>query len=645
MKTLDNNSLTLTVDGRSLNFNFWDFGYPRAWPFFPPISSALNQPLIGGSQSYLPICYRDHIKVSYHQKEPLPADLFNSTVECTRVNNWLRSNKKCKWFSYADFSRHKFPAGTIMPSFADVLEGGQARKLHAKTLEHSIIFLTIPQEFAPGGQDCRLHCMDMLPNQTREVFNYDGAGVIVTVRIRVFHHQKIALDWNHLLISMQWDGVIPQQVHNIPLGSLFAATGALNDYRGSVIGRLPLICKYYGEVGADIHPLPRKETTGYIYLAMPFWKHAKISIQNIGTLNTYKVCAEFIVEKDPGSPESTGYFNIASSYYNDEKSVGWKALVDVQNAWGHIVGIWGETNNLQPHYIGDHPNFRSTEQDILFFTDHSRAATMMGSGLEDYFGFGHEYIQNENLTFSFVGNPYGTPWSQKPGPEGVTRHFYRQQALDPIPFHHSFLMVLEGYVNSSNERQEPISYSTYLLRRQRHQPVLLFLTFYYAKPQTAHMTGDIIHFGDSQSEKSHNFEFTTEVKSPVGGDIFHVTNSKYLGQIINYKVYNATGRVFKYGIVVKFQLRIDPHNKGIILRRDFHSVPVVQWNERAKVKVNGQDQGVWFIAMGTITDKYSLRQEDFILGCHVTTGRRTLEVEIRPLTMWRDISYQAIPIQ
>ena len=47
-----------------------------------------------------------------------------------------------------------------------------------------------------------------------------------------------------------------------------------------------------------------------------------------------------------------------------------------------------------------------------------------------------------------------------------------------------------------------------------------------------------------------------------------------------------------------------------------------QWNEQARITVNGESQGSWFIPMGTLNDDYSLCQEDLLIK-HVELSMST----------------------
>jgi len=82
----------------------------------------------------------------------------------------------------------------------------------------------------------------------------------------------------------------------------------------------------------------------------------------------------------------------------------------------------------------------------------------------------------------------------------------------------------------------------------------------------------------------------------------------------------------------------------LYLRRTFHSFPR-QWNDNAKISINGVALGMWFIPMGTLDEEYSLRVEEITMMTpppveEGSKGQGHFEISIEPLTMWRDISYE-----
>ena len=100
----------------------------------------------------------------------------------------------------------------------------------------------------------------------------------------------------------------------------------------------------------------------------------------------------------------------------------------------------------------------------------------------------------------------------------------------------------------------------------------------------------------------------------------------------------AKGVAHMKGSVVKFTLKIKRWCRSVLLRREFYTVPK-QFNQRANISINSEDHGLWFIPMGSIVARYSLMDDDFLIGEEYTQRLAYLDIEIKPLSTWYDISY------
>ena len=454
-------------------------------------------------------------------------------------------------------------------------------------------------------------------------------------QMRVFETatSKPLPDWNHLMLTMQFDDVYPPQVNSVPLGSLFGATASMNDFRGAAMGRRKKTCSY--EDG--LLDLPATSMTGYLYLPMPFWRSASIFIAGSYAVETsLLVCYKVTTVQNLYNEEENGYFNVAKSYYTDAVD-GWRTMLHLDSAWGHIVGLLMEVDNLRARRKGSvSERWAPLQSDMVLFIDGARSATMLGTGLEDYFSYAHGFALAENTSYSFVGVYHSSPKRNEP----LTWHCYRLHLIDPIPFQTSVSFIMEGMKPNWFQEEKPLTWG----QHREHMLVqggaaISHMVLYYAKQKAGATTTDQIHIGDRNSEKKHSFEMLNE--NPRDAHTFRLSKHRYLGNAMHNITYNKSGRVFEPGDEFQFTLKIFKPNRGVILRREFYSKPK-KWNEQAKVWVNGVSQGTWYVPFGALSEEYSLREEDLLVRPEITQHSNEVCIKLVMESFWWDISYRVL---
>jgi len=110
-----------------------------------------------------------------------------------------------------------------------------------------------------------------------------------------------------------------------------------------------------------------------------------------------------------------------------------------------------------------------------------------------------------------------------------------------------------------------------------------------------------------------------------------------------------SGRRHRPGAVIKFRLRIDPDNEGVVLRRRLDQAT---YGQRAAVYANGIALGIWLTPGSNTRKRWA--DSDFWLPSTVTAGRRQVAVELRVLKPddtlpgtgkgWTDFLYTAFSI-
>ena len=621
------------------------------WPFYVPMSTR-HKELYAGSQTYAPICYKKYIHVSYFITVTLPSGVLHSIAECSRELDWMKTGKlkkPCKYKIYLNISKHKFPPLSNTEPF----HFHENRAIREKEFRKLASTLSRPEENYVTGKACSLNCVNISSQSNIVISRINSPGVIFSFRIQVTEDNKVPFDWNSLVLSMHFDRTPNVQVQEIPLGVLFGASQpngqSLNDFNGASIGRKKLRClkRFTNENGSSYVKVDI-DWVGYISLPMPFWKSAEISLKNLDSSRRFIVCVEMVLMPNMYTSETTGYFSMETNQYTggaDER----KDIFSVQNAWGHLVGLIGELTNLLPSILlTKGRGMRGhIEADMLFFIDGLKAASMAGSGFEDYFGYGHEAMGVENTTYAFVGCPYGNKFNiftTSP----LSRHFYRLHSLDPVPFHNSITISIEGYhkdVGKRTTKRGSIGVDKYYsLKKANKEFVNAYVVVYYAKSDSRGllMTDEIIL--SKQTSRVVNYNSSPKESHRPTLKPFKVENCSYVGDVRTFETFTKQGYEFKMGDSFNITVKIHQDNKGAILRRDFHTIPFTQWEEKARIWVDGVDHSIWMFGKGTLHPRYTLRQGEFLLNPAVTRKKSSITITIMPHTLWRDISYQVFSI-
>ena len=611
--------------------------------------STKHSNLRAGIQSYVPVCYKSYIRIQYVHTGPLMNGILDDVLKCGKDIKWVLGGKfsiPCNYIAYLNLSKHKFPPGTNIEPFSF----DNNRTLQVNHLKRAAETLRKPEENPSIGKECTLQCVNISAQSKVVLYSIKYPGVIGSFRIQITENNKVPFDWNSLTLSMHFDGTRDLQVQDIPMGVLFGASQPdgqrLNDFNGASIGRKRLKCTTSSKYDNESSFKSKNDWVGYIYFPMPFWSSAKISLKNLHSSQQYRVCAQAVVLTNLYTLQTTGYFSMQSRQYIDDGK-GWKDILSVQNSWGHVVGLIGEFSNLLPSLLvaGRHPHRGAVEADILMYIDGSKAASVIGSGIEDYFGYGHEFVGVENTTYSFVGCPYGNPYSAAPT-YPLSRHFYRLQILDPIPFHDSITIGVEGYhrdVDIRTAKKTSIGVEKFHTLKSKFNYTNAYIALYYAKTGKGLILSDQIMVSEQRARVILYQSSLVKTKSPVFKQ-FQVDQSLFLGDVREMKTYTKHGLEFNIGDSFNVTMKINHKNKGILLRREFHTIPIKQWEEKARVWVDGVDHSIWMFGIGTTSIKHALRQGDFLLNPTVTLGKASITITIKPLTLWRDISYQVFSI-
>lgn len=532
---LKSSFLLFNIDGADFRYSVQQLMEANDWPFLYPINTRHAKP-VSGIGTYVPICYEKYASVTYKHRENLPPNLFDVTVNCSR------DDTLCPVHIYSAVSRHKYPVGTRVESFAQIASSMTGRQEHESLLNAAVDLLRQPGEHGPDrGERCLLKCVDFAGGRDDHlVYERRGSGVISALKVRVFDNVTGLLlpDWTSLLLTAYFDDSAQPQIDHVPLGSLFGATASLNEFIGAAVGRGRKFCAYEN---ARLD-LPSTAVTGYLYFPMPFWRSAKFYVSSARGAKTQLMCAQFSVVGNYYAEESTAYFHAAKTYYTDDVS-GWRNVLAVNNSWGSVVALFLDVDNLRAvRNVPLSSRWAALQADAVLYIDGARSASVLGTGLEDYFSYSHGFAEAGNTTYSFVGVYHSTPKRAEP----LTWHCYRLHVLDPIPFRNQIQFVMEGTGSRFQRPTRPISYAKHSERLRSGMTSLAHMVLYYARATPGASRADIFMLGDQASESAHRFKILRKSKSE-SGMTFRVHQKRYLAAVNADDTFNRTGRVFYPG--------------------------------------------------------------------------------------------------
>ena len=292
-----------------------------------------------------------------------------------------------------------------------------------------------------GGNDDE---RPIAPGATLTLLDENGPGLITHFWATIDSEDPAHL--KALVLRMYWDGEVSPSVE-APIGDFFGL--GLGNY--FLYESAPL------SVGAN------KALNSFF--AMPFQKHARITVTNEGKIATesFYFNIDYRAYSKP-LPADSLYFHAqyrqatpAHGWTDDWKSNGDKIVGDKKNLNGDGNYVWLEATG-RGHFAGVTMSVLQNqdgwwgEGDDMFFVDGEKTPSINGTGSEDYFlgawDFGHP----------FAYQLYGAPVV---GPEliGGRWSLYRFHLDSPIPFTKSLRATIEhGHANVRSDNFFSVAY-------------------------------------------------------------------------------------------------------------------------------------------------------------------------------------------
>jgi hypothetical protein len=249
-------------------------------------------------------------------------------------------------------------------------------------------------------------CIPIAAGETVCVADIEGQGLI--------QHIWMTLDEKHIrdvVLRMYWDGEECPSVE-VPIGDFFLNGHGLR----------------YGITSLPIHVCA---TGGYnSYLPMPFFKSAKITIENQGH-EMVKGLFYQITYALGELPPNTGLFHAQWRIGMTTRENPEFILVDGINGNGQYIGTHLAWTQFSDGWWG--------EGEIKFFIDGDKEfPTICGTGTEDYFG--GAWCFKDTYSGPYLGYPL---WHREEG--RVPKHgMYRWHIMDPIRFEQDLKVTIQA---------------------------------------------------------------------------------------------------------------------------------------------------------------------------------------------------------
>ncbi len=438
---------------------------------------------------------------------------------------------------------------------------------------------------------------DLVPKETRPLFNGVGPGEISALELRIpgvvpptpdggtnaeagaaAAYATDVLD--HLWLNMSWDGESSPSVL-APVGSLFALGDLGPGASGGLMAGM------------------RADGTLYLYFPMPFSANALVTITNSGDTPVTGLWARIETQPFPFSYDDVGTFAVQYLAGNSTRGAE-LTLLDTSGS-GKVVGTV-VTEKRQACSDCSVRDYLEGNEHVL--VDGARTPVVLGTGTEDFFNGG----------FYFLYGPFGLP------SHGNTVH--------EVPGKYDATAMYRFFVSDA------ISFRSHVRLSLQHGPtdnddvVASSLVYYYRQPRARLELTDAFVVGDPVGERDHGYQITGATWS---GSVSATFEGEFSTQS-----FSSTGRAHKG--TSTFVAQIDPANDGVVLRR---LLDQATGNQRAHVFANGTLVGDW-LTPGSNSD-HAWREEDFVIPGSITAGKSSVSIEISFVSSdsdWNEFQYE-----
>ena len=483
-------------------------------------------------------------------------------------------------------------------------------------------------DIAPKGKGVKTYTgrLQMRPYQWTTIAELDQAPSIIRA-LKLTIPREDAYNFGKCRLRITWDHRWHSSI-DAPI-ALFFGAGHLynNDNREYLVKGFPLVVRYDNE-------------NVYLscYWPMPFFRHAKIEVQERQGLTFSNIKWEIRTEAFTDPINHVGYFHATYSDHPEPKLGQDVVFLDTSRIEGG--GLWSG-NFVGMSWIFTRNGYLPTlEGDPRFFFDQSRTPQAWGTGTEEW-GGGGDYWGGRNMTLPFAGHPVGTSKKTAKNKNDLVNSAYRFLIADIFPFGNRAVIGLEhGGTNSSTEHYSGVVY-------------------WYGIDSPSLVLTDHFHTCDEKIEIREH-----EYKSPTAGEPYALVSRyewgpDHRGAWMHFPAEQDYVRIMKG--TSQFKMRLDPNNIGVMLRRKFDYLYPNQcakvWVRPDKGGSKWQYVGQWYTA-GSNTCVYSYprsegelgktqhtivtgnrrwREEEFLIPRNLTEGLKRLEIKIQHVPNTREL--------
>lgn len=394
-----------------------------------------------------------------------------------------------------------------------------------------------------------------------------GEGSIASIRINLAPFTKET--FYKTKIKIYWDNAVNPAI-DLPLGYFFGG-GGMDFKSGDSLWHKKLTTLMFGFNQGDF----------YSYWPMPYWKNAKIVVQNesgvdINTLKCeiqYKPSSVISYSKD-----KTGYFHAKRTVDTDDKIKPYTTAFK-ETGRGHVVGILFYTEGYD------------MDGDEFTYIDGSRSPQIHGSGTEDDHNQGWAGTRYQKALWGALNNGY----------EGAYR-----------------IYLNDSYIFN---KDITINYEYSSLKKFPKGGDSDITIFYYksASDKLLKLT-DEINVANTASEQAHNYKIEGRTKT-------ERLTSSYDGyeKKADFDVETDDGHAFNgYS---QFTIKLDSENSGVKLRKRVNRCGAAV--QAARVYVDGEDTGVWQIVQSMyIPINQAWLDSEYEIPAQFAKGKSKIEIKV-----------------
>ncbi|MBP7933209.1 MAG: DUF2961 domain-containing protein [Phycisphaerae bacterium] len=425
-----------------------------------------------------------------------------------------------------------------------------------------------------------------------ELLNLQTSGMIRAIRLNPGQPQA-GFNLNHLWLKIWWDGQEKPSV-DVPLGPFF----------GSALGETAVRSLAIGMSSSGPY---------YCYLPMPFRKAARIVLENHQFSSINGIHYEIAVSDLPARGEDCPPGLFTAVYHREWPTTAGKDHLILHFDEGRGLYL-GHCLMVQP-YAAD--NKQWWEGDLRVWPDRRRHPILNGTGHEDEFlgGWSNRWLEG----------PYSLPLHGLPAVDLFRERADGQWngAITAYRFFAGGIPFRSGIKVSTEHGLNNVVVTNYAS-----------VAYCYLDDQPGMVPTDMLELGNGSSEQSHTYR--AEGGESVAGAKATFTGDESDPASLTLQVDGRKGATEE-----SFTMKIDPANKGVLLRRLY-----LQSEGRHRARVSVDDSPVGF--MGTPDDCKvdRWREEDFILPPPLTAGKDKLAIRIEVETgSWNVFGYQAWSIR